>query len=321
MIEIGNDRDDGNYNPLMVPQYFHRSSNFFGCGGHHRCCERTASGDRSIIGAQVCSIRDRMLHDDSFTVVTRRDIDLPPNIIPPLPKTGCENLEDGDKKKTCEVDVQSIIITAACVGAGLVIVPALFFVAWTLARWIRVVRPRKETILIGKEAKKKATGQNGRGTWVSGGGQIQERVLGKEAHINVKKVRSRIEEKEVWYGGVRMTMPWGRGDNWNRAASSNAGLLIKRTDKWAQVAQLPSTGTAHMLVGMSPNSSSIYILEPGQFDRGSRAAGRSTLAVSEHTRDDGIRVMSTGMEAPTERGVVSQRKPSCVGEVPDLERG
>jgi hypothetical protein len=91
---------------------------------------------------------------------------------------------------------------------------------------------------------------------------------------------------------------------------------------WAQVAQLPSKGTAHgILVGMSPNSSSIYIPEPGQFDRCSRAAGRSTLAISENTRDGGIRVMSTGREAPTEGGVASQRKPSYVGWAPDLERG
>jgi hypothetical protein len=61
------------------------------------------------------------------------------------------------------------------------------------------------------------------------------------------------------------------------------------------VAQLPSKGTTQgMLVGMSPNSSSIYILERGQFDSGNIAAERSALIVSENTRDDSIRVVSTG---------------------------
>jgi hypothetical protein len=104
-IEMGSDKDDGSYTPLMVQQHFHRSSNFFNCKRHHGCCERTASSDQKMIGAQIFSIRDRMLRADLFTSFTRRDIDLPPNIIPPLPKTGCENLE-GDAKKSCEVDVQ-----------------------------------------------------------------------------------------------------------------------------------------------------------------------------------------------------------------------
>ena len=236
MIELDIDRDDGNYNPLLVTQHLHRSSNFFNCERHHGYRERTECSDRNMIGAQIYSIRDCMHHDDSSTIVTRQDI---PNIIPPLPLTGCENLEDGPAKTLCEVNVQKIITIAACVGAGLVIVPALFFIAWTLATWIRVVRPRKETILIGKEAKKKAAGQTWRNTQVLGGGQIQELVLGKEAYISegnavgagVKKVRPRIEEKEVWCGGVRMTMPWGRGENWSGAVSCVAGLLIKRTDK------------------------------------------------------------------------------------------
>jgi hypothetical protein len=72
-----------------------------------------------------------------------------------------------------------------------------------------------------------------------------------------------------------------------------------------------------MLVGMSPNSSSIYILEPGQFDNGNTAAERLALTVSEKTRDDFIRVVSTGREAPTDGGFVSQRKPSGLAWAPD----
>jgi len=207
-----------------------------------------------MIGAQIYSIRDYIHHEDSSTIVTRQDI---PNIIPPLPQTGCENLEDGPAKTLCEVDVQKIITIAACVGAGLVIVPALFFIALTLARWIQVVRPRKEAILIGKEAKKKAAGQTWRDTRVLGGVQIQELVLGKEAHISegntvgagVKKVRPRIEEKEVWYGGVRMTMPWGRSENWNGAVSRVAGLLIKGLTSVGSGGTTPKQGYSPWHIG------------------------------------------------------------------------
>jgi hypothetical protein len=75
-----------------------------------------------------------------------------------------------------------------------------------------------------------------------------------------------------------------------------------------------------MLVGLSPNSSSIYILEPGQLDSSNTAAERSALTVSKSTRDDFIRVVSTGRETPTEGGFVSQRKPSALAWAPDPDR-
>lgn len=178
---MGNDRDDATYNPLIVPQHFHRSSNFFICKAHYGYCERPASSDRNMIEAHICTIRNRILHYGSSTIITRQEI---PNIIPPLPTTGCDDLEDGSAKSDCEVDIKNIIRIAACMGAGLVIVSALFFIARTLARWIRVVRPRKETILIGKEAKKKAAGRTGRGMWIPGGRQMQELFLGRQALIN-----------------------------------------------------------------------------------------------------------------------------------------
>jgi hypothetical protein len=232
MIEMGSDRDDGTYNPLMVPQHFHRSSNFFNCKTHHGYCGCTASSDRNMIGAQICSVHDRMLHVSSSTIATRQHI---PNIIPPLPKTGCEELTNSIDMIFCDGEVQRIIAIAACVGAGLVTVPALFLIAWTLARWVRVVRPRKETILIGKEAKKKAVGLTGSGSRERGGRDIQELVRGKEAYIDekiaggarAKKARARTEEREVWYGGVRMTMPWGRGENWNQAVGWHCRVTVK----------------------------------------------------------------------------------------------
>jgi hypothetical protein len=56
-----------------------------------------------------------------------------PIIVPPMPTTGCESL-GGNVKTLCEVDFEKIIIIAACVGAGLVILPALFFISWTLMK-------------------------------------------------------------------------------------------------------------------------------------------------------------------------------------------
>jgi hypothetical protein len=81
--------------------------------------------------------------------------------------------------------------------------------------------------MIGKEAKGKAAGPTGRGQWWKGGGQIQDLFPDREAYINgrnaagarAKRARARLEEKEVWYEGVRMAMPWGRGQNWDRAVS------------------------------------------------------------------------------------------------------
>jgi hypothetical protein len=223
MIGMSNNRDDRTYNPLIVTQHFHHSSNFFICKPHHDYCERTASSEWNMIRAQIYTILNRRLNKDPQSIFTRDDI---PNIIPPLPETGCESKDDF-ARVLCEGNVQRIIKIAACVGAGLVTVPAIFFIAWTLARWIRVVRPRKETILIGKEAKKRAVGLTGRASWARGGGHIQELFLGKESYLNekslsgsgAKKARNRIEEKEVWYGGVRMTIPWKRGENWNHAVS------------------------------------------------------------------------------------------------------
>jgi hypothetical protein len=74
--------------------------------------------------------------------------------------------------------------------------------AWTTARWMRVVRPRKETILIGKQAKRKAVGLPGSGLAERGRGIIQELVRGKQAYIDeeiaggarTKEARARTEE-------------------------------------------------------------------------------------------------------------------------------
>ncbi len=102
----------------------------------------------------------------------------------------------------------------------------------------------------------------------------------------------------------------------------STSLLLRVTDKGDQVAQLPSRGTTRgRLIGMSPNSSSIYILEPGQFDRGDRHAGQSTRAVSENARHDGIRVVSTSRDVPTERVVVSQRQPSGLAGLQNVSVG
>jgi hypothetical protein len=103
MIEMDHDRDGRNYNPLMVAQQFHRSSDFFNCKRQHGHCERRAFSHKNMIEAQICNIRDRMPHEDSFTIVTLSNIS---NIIPPLTKTGCEDLEDGQRKIDCEFDVQ-----------------------------------------------------------------------------------------------------------------------------------------------------------------------------------------------------------------------
>jgi hypothetical protein len=87
------------------------------------------------------------------------------------------------------------------------------------------------------------------------------------------------------------------------------------------VVQLSSKGTTRgMLIGLSPDSSSTHIIEPGQVDVGSRAAERSYIAVSETAGDVGIRVVSRGIEGPTTGGTVSQRKPSGLGQAPDIER-
>lgn len=227
MIRIWNNRDgrDGRaYNPLVPIKHFHRSSNFFDWQTHHGYCERTVSSERNIIRTQIYSIHSRVPHYDPSTIIARQD--MPPVIIPPLPTTGCESM-NGNAKTLCEIDFERIITIAACVGIGLVVVPALLFIAWTLERWIRAVRPKKKTIMIGKEAKMKAAEPTGRGLWWKSGGQIQEYFPDMEAYIygrnaagaRVERARTRLEEKEVWYGGVRMTMPWGRDQNWDRAVS------------------------------------------------------------------------------------------------------
>ena len=71
-----------------------------------------------------------------------------------------------------------------------------------------------------------------------------------------------------------------------------------------------------MLIRVRPNSSSIYILEPGQLDRENGAAGRST---QENTREHGLRVVSTVGEAATEGRVLSQRIPGGTGWATDLD--
>lgn len=86
------------------------------------------------------------------------------------------------------------------------------------------------------------------------------------------------------------------------------------------MAQMPSKCTARGIwVGLSPSSSSIYVLEPGQFDIDNEVVERANLAVSENIRDVGLRVVSTSREVPTEGWIVSQRKPSGLGWAPDLE--
>jgi hypothetical protein len=53
---------------------------------------------------------------------------------------------NGNAKTLCEIDFEKIITVAACVGIGLVVVPALFFTAWTLERWIRAVRTKRRQL-------------------------------------------------------------------------------------------------------------------------------------------------------------------------------
>lgn len=68
-----------------------------------------------------------------------------------------------------------------------------------------------------------------------------------------------------------------------------------------------------MLVGMSPGSSSMYVIEPGYFESIRRAAGRTSPTISENARDDiTMRVVSTGRETAAEGMPVSQRKRSGV---------
>ncbi len=149
-------------------------------------------------------------------ILARQEV--PPVIIPPLPKTGCEELSSPAAIQICNGNVQNVIRIAACVGAGMVLVPALFFVALTLARWIRVVRPKKNMILVENEAKRKAAG-------LTRSGQVLRFSPDNEAPFDgrlvlgsrMKKAKVRIEEDEVWYGGVRMTLPWGRGQNGDKA--------------------------------------------------------------------------------------------------------
>lgn len=218
------DRDTTEDSPFTATQHFYCSLSFFNWRTYHGCCEQVLCSERNIIGTQICLVRNHMLRSGWSTILTRHE--MPEIIAPPLPTTGCESM-DGNAKSLCEIDFEKILIVAACVGTGLVVVPSLFFIAWTLWRWIRAVRPKKRTIIVGKGAKRKAARLTGRCLWGKSKEQILGSSPGREAYIDeentlgatTKRAGARLEEKEVWYGGVRRIMPWGGSRNRDTAVS------------------------------------------------------------------------------------------------------
>ena len=178
-----------------------------------------------MIQAHTFTTSGYMLRDDSSTKDTRQE--MPPIIIPPLPKTGCEELRSLADIQVCNGNFQDVITITACVGAGLIIVPGIFFITWTVVKWMRAVRSKKTTIVTGMEAKNNVTGSIGSGYWGKAGGNVQgfppsKRALvggGNFSRAGAKKGNAKMEEKDVWYDGVRITLPWGRGQKWDRAVS------------------------------------------------------------------------------------------------------
>lgn len=112
-------------------------------------------------------------------------------------------------------------------AAGFLTAPVIVLVAWVLARCIRPVRPRKTKSMNEKRAKKKDIGLTGKDSWVSSGGHVQGWVFGRKALFDeenkagpeIWKGKNVLGEKVVWFGGVRIAIPWGRGRSWSQAVS------------------------------------------------------------------------------------------------------
>ena len=86
--------------------------------------------------------------------------------------------------------------------------------------------------MIRKEAKRKAARLTGKGLWGKSAEQLLQHSPDREpcmdegnvVEARTKRIRARSEVKEVWYGGVRMKMPWGRGRNWDKAVSRRCNI-------------------------------------------------------------------------------------------------
>lgn len=223
--QIGDGDDRPDISMIATHQYFSRSSGFFNHATPHDYCKCTLSNGRNIIGVRLCTLLNHTLHEDNQPIV------------PPLGQTGCESEANDPSKNACEGQFQLTTITAVCVAAGLFAVPMIVIVAWTLARWIQAVRPGKEKLM----TEKKDVGPTRRGWLGKVRGFIQKLFMCTKAQadeeyeveLGIKRGKKALEEKEVWFEGVNISIPWWRGRSESQVVSwqSTVESLMEETNK------------------------------------------------------------------------------------------
>jgi hypothetical protein len=149
------------------------------------------------------------------------------SIVPPLGRTGCEDLGGNPQRKECERRLRNSTIVVVSVASGVILFAGLCLLIITLLKWIRAARPAATKSRADRVVELMRMKRAERGWWTRDGGHLHNTVGGKqgladEEHgldVEPSIIAPSVEKKGFWFGRVTLMVPWDSKSIWKHAVS------------------------------------------------------------------------------------------------------
>jgi hypothetical protein len=173
--------------------------------------------ETTILSQNICPVVHNAAGLTTNELLFHREY--PENIVPPIPEDPCDGAVNDLQRLECEGKLKRSTIIGISVAAGFIIVAIVALVALTCMKWIQAVRPAREKQLVRYTADRNHLAVIEGDRYTRRGRHVPRMMCGREepvdeesaTGIGTETIAPSVEEDGVWYSGVKMLIPWGKG--------------------------------------------------------------------------------------------------------------